>query len=173
MAYGKKSPLHIIEGGTNTQSFTNVFGVTYYDGTILNNVDPGLANYVLTSNGSSAPSFKPIPSPFFVWHPQTTTPVTLTVNEGYVMQDGSNLITATLPATAAFGDVIVIEGASLGLWTIAQNAGQTIHMVGTSTTPGVTGSVTSTSAYDSIELLCTTANTDFKVRSSMGNLIFV
>ena len=109
----------------------------------------------------------------FAWNSQTTGTLALAVNEGYVMQAGATPIVATLPATANFGDVIAIEGASLGLWTIAQNAGQTIHFGGSDTTPGVTGSISSTEQWDSIELLCVVQNTDFKVRSAIGNLLVV
>jgi hypothetical protein len=174
MAYKQTSPVPILEGGSNTRTFAHVWGVTYYDGTLLNNVDPATAGYVLTSSGSSAgPSFQPIPSPFFIWHDQTTTPVTLNTNEGYVMDDGATPIVATLPAVANFGDVIVIEGKGSGLWTLQQNIGQTIYFGAISTTPGTGGSLSSTGQYDSVELLCITANTTFKVRSAVGVLAYV
>jgi hypothetical protein len=174
MAFKQFSPIPILEGGTNTQSFVHVFGVAYYDGASLNNIDVGTSGYVLTSNGISGPaSFQAIPSPFFTWVDQTTTPVALTNNDGYVMDAGATLITATLPAVSPFGTVIVVEGKGSGLWTIAQNAGQTIHFGAKSTTTGATGSLSSTGQYDSVELLCITANTDFKVRSSVGVLYYV
>ncbi len=59
MGYKQRSPISILEGGTNTQSFVHAFGVAYYDGAALNNIDPGTSGYVLTSNGaSSAASFQ-------------------------------------------------------------------------------------------------------------------
>jgi hypothetical protein len=38
------------------------------------------------------------------------------------------------------------------------------------TTTGAGGSLTATDPSDGVELLCTTANTDFTVLSSMGNI---
>ena len=85
----------------------------------------------------------------------------------------ASLITATLPATAAIGTIIAVEGNGTGLFTIAQNAGQVIHFGAVNTTTGASGSLSSNGAYDSVELLCVVANTEFKVRSSMGSLSYV
>ena len=79
------------------------------------------------------------------------------------------LITATLPAVAAFGDSIIIVGKGVGGWLIAQNAGQTIHIESLDTTTGIVGSVASTNKYDSVELVCITANTDFLILSASAS----
>lgn len=61
MAFKQFSPLPIIEGGTNTQSFVHAFGIAYYDGGSLNNIDPGTSGQILTSNGNGgAASFQPV-----------------------------------------------------------------------------------------------------------------
>jgi len=78
-------------------------------------------------------------------------------------------VTFTLPATAAAGTVMEIVGMQ-GLWVLAQNAGQTVHMGAFSTTTGVGGSLTATNAGDCIVLRCITANTDFRVQNMMGNI---
>lgn len=98
------------------------------------------------------------------WVEITATSASLAVNTGYNLNN-AGLVTATLPLIAAVGDVIrvIIKGAGLG--TIAQNAGQTIHLGSSSTTTGVGGSLAAVAQWDSIELRCVTANTDF---ASMG-----
>lgn len=108
----------------------------------------------------------------FAWTDETASSVTMSPNQGYISNRGT-LITFTLPAVAAEGSFIAIVGKGAGGWSIAQNAGQTIHVIGLSTTTGVGGSLSSTVQYDCIELLCTTANTDFVARSLMGNLTIV
>lgn len=92
----------------------------------------------------------------------------MAINTGYVASNGS-LITATLPVTAAFGSIIELVGKGAGGWIIAQNAGQTIHYGNQSTTTGVAGSLASGQFRDAVRLVCTTANTDFTVLSSIGN----
>jgi len=175
MAFKQRSPLPIIEGGTNTQSFLHAFGVAYYDGASLNNVDPGISGYVLTSGGiSGAPSFQPSGgSGGVTWNTVVVSTVTMVPVNGYIMNDGATLITATLPAISPVGSVFIVQGKDAGLWTIAQQAGQTIHFGAVSTTTGTGGSISSTDQYDSISLVCITANTDFAAFSSIGNLAWV
>lgn len=96
----------------------------------------------------------------------------LAVNNGYIMNRGT-LITATLPAIAAQGSIIDIIGKGAGGWIIAQNGGQTVHFGTSNTTAGAGGSLASTAQYDCVELICTTANTDFVVKSVIGNLTVV
>lgn len=96
-------------------------------------------------------------------------PTAMAVNNGYVANNGA-LVTLTLPASAAFGDILRVAGKGAGGWLIAQNAGQTIHFGTSDTTPGAGGSLASTQQYDAVELLCITANTDFVTLSSIGNI---
>jgi trimeric autotransporter adhesin len=107
-----------------------------------------------------------------VWNDVTGASATMAPNNGYVA-DRSSLVTLTLPATAAFGSRLEIVGKGAGGWTIAQNAGQTIHFNSTSTTTGASGSLSSTQQYNCVELICVTANTDFVVKDSSGNLTVV
>jgi hypothetical protein len=105
------------------------------------------------------------------WIDVTAATQAMAVNTGYTANRAS-LITFTLPATAAYGSVMRIAGKGTGLYTIAQNAGQSIHFVNNgpiSTTVGVGGSLSSIDQYGSIELLCSIANTDFTVLSMNGN----
>lgn len=106
------------------------------------------------------------------WTEITGATVTLAVANGYIMNNAGGVV-ATLPAAAAVGDIIAIVGKNAGGWSIAQNGGQTIHFGAFNTTTGGGGSLSSTAQYDCVEIICTTANTDFVVRSSIGNLSVV
>ena len=94
----------------------------------------------------------------------------MAVNTGYVANDGATLVTFTLPATASVGQVVAVQGAGTGLWTLAQNAGQSISFNSVTSTVGAGGSLSSTSQFDSVYLMCVTANTAWAVNNSVGNL---
>ena len=106
--------------------------------------------------------------------PWTTVAVNtaLAVNNGYISNGGA-LITHTLPGVAAVGDVIEILGRGAGLFSIAQPAGVTIRFGGSSTTTGVGGSLTSLNQFDTIQLKCLIANTDWSVTMASSNFTIV
>lgn len=106
------------------------------------------------------------------WVDQTSTTVTMAINTAYVA-DNASLVTLTVPSTAALGSVFGIVGKGAGLFSIAQQAGQTIRFGSVTTTSGAGGSITATNAGDAIFFVCITANTAFAVYSSIGNLTFV
>jgi hypothetical protein len=99
----------------------------------------------------------------------TGTTQAMAVNNGYT-SDNAGLITFTLPLAAAYGTLMAVVGKNTGGWTIAQNAGQTIHFGNLNTTTGTGGSLASSNQYDNVYLLCITANTDFAVVQVQGNL---
>jgi len=87
----------------------------------------------------------------------------MVADNGYV-SNNAGLVTLTLPTTAAFGTAISIIGKGAGGWAIAQNSGQNVQVGSVSSTVGAGGSVASTNRFDSIDLLCTTANTTWTVQ---------
>lgn len=95
------------------------------------------------------------------------------VNKGYICNKAS-LLTLTLPASAAQGDMIRVTGMNAGNgWKIAQNANQTIFFGNSAgTTTGVLGSLASTATRDSVEIVCIVAgaSTVWNVISSVGNI---
>ena len=94
----------------------------------------------------------------------------MAINNGYIANNAA-LVTATLPSTSAVGDLVWIVGKGAGGWQIAQNAGQTIHFGNQDTTMGAGGHLDSTNQYDTIQLLCTAANTDWTCTGiSQGNI---
>lgn len=105
-----------------------------------------------------------------VWVDQTTASATLINNRGYVCNAGASLITFTLPTTALKGDWIEINGFASGLFTIAQNAGQSIVFGNLTTTTGVAGSITSTLPSDGIKIRCVDDDLTWTLVSSVGNL---
>lgn len=105
----------------------------------------------------------------FSWNVVAGAAQGLVKENGYI-NDNVGLTTYTLPAVAAVGDTFQILGKSAAGWIIAQNAGQTIHVSGTSTTVGVAGSVASANRRDCMELVCSVANTDFTAVDFVGTL---
>lgn len=98
-------------------------------------------------------------------------PVTLVAENGYIPK-GAGAVNFILPAAATIGDTYIISGYG-NLWTLAQNAGQTIYLGTSHTTTGATGSITATSIKDSIELVCVTTNNDWNILTAIGNLTIV
>ena len=64
----------------------------------------------------------------------------------------------------------VISNINAGGWTLAQNALQTIKMGNDDTTVGIGGSLASSGNGDTVHIICSVANTNFVVISSMGNI---
>jgi hypothetical protein len=106
------------------------------------------------------------------WVNQTGTSVTMAVNTSY-LANSSSLVTLTLPTTAAQFSTFQVAGFGSGGWKIAQATGQQINFGNVTTTSGTGGSLASSNQYDSLTLLCTTANTQFQVLTSLGNITYV
>ena len=98
----------------------------------------------------------------YTWTEVTGTTQAMAANNGYITNNPA-LVTLTLPTTAALGTTLSIAGKGAGGWKIAQNAGQEIFFGTIATTIGATGYLQSTQQFDSIELLCITANTQWTV----------
>ena len=144
-------------GTTSTGAFQSIAGV-------------GSSGQVLTSNGAGAlPTFQAAASGLMTWTEVTGTSASMAINNGYIANN-AGLVTLTLPSTAALGSVINVTGKGAGGWRIAQNSGQTIFFGTSSTTAGATGRLDSTATRDTIELVCVTANNDWNVLSSIGNI---
>ena len=107
------------------------------------------------------------------WSEVTGTTQACAVNVGYILNHATTMIVATLPSTAAVGDVVRIVGKGAAMWKLAQNASQYIRFAGLSTTTGTGGYLQAENAYDCVELLCTTANNGWTVISSIGNIVVV
>lgn len=106
------------------------------------------------------------------WTVVTGTSQAMVVDAGYI-SNNAGLVTLTLPATAAVGSIIQVQGLGAGGWQIAQNALQVIHIGSAVTTIGITGFLASTNQYDSLTLLCVVANTTWTVLGGpQGNITY-
>jgi hypothetical protein len=121
---------------------------------------------------SLSATFAPISTTGISWSVVTGTTQAASVNSGYATNNAA-LVTVTLPATAAVGSRIRISGMGAGGWLLAQNALQLIHFGTSVTTTGTGGSLASTAQYDTLEILCLVADTEFVVLSSVGNITVV
>ena len=101
------------------------------------------------------------------WTDQTTTPVTIVKSNGY-FANNAGLVTLNMPATAAVGDTFYISGKGAGGWLLRMNTGQVVNLGSSPSTSA--GSLASTNQFDSITVVCQTANTTFNVTSVIGNI---
>ncbi len=102
----------------------------------------------------------------FAWNHITTTSSLLTSNTGFVI-DNAGLVTLTLPVTSALGDEIEIVGRGAGGWLVNYGTGQQV-IYGNQSSTITSGDIASTNRSDSISLICTAANTEWTIQSSVG-----
>jgi hypothetical protein len=134
--------------------------------------DPVSGNVYIKVSGTGTTLWEKIPTgpSSLTWNIVTsaTNPNSLVTSNGYIPK-GAGVVVFILPAAAAVGDTFRIAGYG-NLWTLTQNAGQLIFMGNQTTTAGVGGSLEATQIKDTAEIVCVTANTEFHILSSMGNI---
>lgn len=107
------------------------------------------------------------------WTVVTGTTQAAAVNNGYIANN-AGLVTVTLPATSAVGDIVAVTGINNATgWKVAQNAGNQIFFGSATTTAGTGGSLASAATHDAVTLVCMTANANWQVISSIGNITVV
>ena len=132
--------------------------LTSTGGTITFTTGAGSLNLEVTSPSGEA------------WTDVTGTTQTIAPGMGYTASNAS-AVTFTLPTTIAYGTVFeVATGTTAGGWVIAHNLLQSIKYGNLTTTVGTGGQLASSSAGDSVRLLCLVANTTFQVLSSQGEI---
>lgn len=82
------------------------------------------------------------------------------------LTNNAGLVSLLLPSTSGIGDIVSIVGKGAGGWRITQGAGQQVNVGGSATTLGAGGSVSSAGQFDSIQLVCTVADTIWTTRSA-------
>jgi len=107
-------------------------------------------------------------APGFIWE-NTAISKTAEINKGYIVSN-VGLVTITLPATAPVGSQVKVLGAGLSGWVIDQPAGVSIEWDTVDSTTIGTGTLASTDNYDSVELVCTTADLIWGVLNAKGNI---
>lgn len=94
---------------------------------------------------------------------------TAVVNNGYFCNKAGTLA-LLLPAASAVGDTVEVVNINTATGTqITQAAGQQIFISTASTTLGAAGTLTSSALGDSLRLVCSVANTTWRVVSMIGN----
>ena len=127
----------------------------------------GQALFTVDSKGRLTSASNATVSGTLTWNDVSGTTQAAAVNNGYIISNASQT-TVTLPATAAEGSVFAVQGKGAAGWILQANTGQVIHL-GSSATSSA-GSLTSTNLWDSVTIVCVTANTTFAVTSVIGNL---
>lgn len=92
-------------------------------------------------------------------------------NNAYINIKTPALLTMTLPAAAAVGTMIILQGSAVGDggWKITTGGGQNIQ-VGNQ---NAATSIASSDDNDSVTMICTVADTTWNVVASVGNLTIV
>lgn len=108
----------------------------------------------------------------FTWNVITAASSPLVAENGYIANRNGGVL-FTLPVLASVGDTFKITNINnIGNWTIQYNATQYIQFGNIKTTV-TTGSISSNSVGDSIEIICVVLNTGFLVLNVQGNITFV
>lgn len=103
------------------------------------------------------------------WSEMTSTFSTLIPGNGYIANN-SQQVSLVLPRSSIPGDLIAVAGKGTGKWRITQGENQSIHLGANSTVIGTNGVLEALDQYSCAELVCVQANTDWVVRSYVGNL---
>lgn len=148
----------LLSTGTTAQQFMFT-GAGYQHTTQFNYPSSAASRSVTWQDASGTVAFlSDITGGGITWANVTGTSQAMAINTGYIANN-AGLVTMTLPSTAAVGTVLAVAGNGAGGWSIAQNASQNIQIGNVSSTVGTGGSVASTNRYDSLNLVCTVANT--------------
>ena len=124
------------------------------------------AGTVSTSSAGSTITITGAAGSSFTWNEETGASVNAVVSNGYITNRGGG-VTVVLPGTFAVGATVRVLGKA-GLWIIDAPAGDTIQIGDSATSSG--GTLTATNAGDAVELIGITADTTWRVASSMGNI---
>jgi hypothetical protein len=177
------SSANVIAGLSTANSavlVTNSTGVPAWSGTMTNGqliigsttATPTAATItagtgISVTNGAASITIASTGVGSLVWNDVSGTTQNAAVNNGYIISNSSQT-TVTLPATAAEGSVFAVQGKGAAGWILQMNTGQTCHFGNAATTSA--GSLTSTNQWDSVSIVCVTANTTFAVYAAVGNL---
>ncbi len=143
----------LIIGGTTA---TNGAAATLTAGAGIS-VTNGDSTIILASTGVGS----------LTWNDVSGTTQTAVVNSGYIISNAGQT-TVTLPTTCSVGSVFAIAGKGAAGWILQMEAGQTAHIGSVATS--VAGTLTSTNLYDSITIVCVTADVTFVAIGGWGNL---
>ena len=131
MSYKQRSPLPVIEGGTNTSTFAHDHGVLVYEAGQQISINPGLSNQILKSSGVIAPpSFVPENSIGYTTTATAAGTTTLTViSTEQQFFTGTTTQTVVLPVTStlSLGTIYRIVNNSTGIVTVNSSGGNLVQ----------------------------------------------
>lgn len=173
LASGVTGTLPLVNGGTGLISIAakSIWAANAVNTLVA--LTPGAGQSVRINAGNTAwEVYTPVLTGGLTWSEVTGITQAGVVNAAYVTNNAA-LVTVTIPDTAALGDILRIVGKGAGGWRISQNALESINFGAYTSTVGIGGYLASSNRYDSIELVCTVANTTWTVASSIGNITYV
>lgn len=124
-------------------------------------ITAGTGVSIANGNNSITISNSAVSGGGLVWSAIGGTSQSAAAGNGYI-SDNAAQTTVTLPATAAVGDVVAVQGLGAGSWVLTAAAGDTIQVGSSATSAG--GTVTSANQWDAIEVVCVVANTTWATR---------
>lgn len=145
----------LLIGGSSAPAFNSL---TSTGGTIVYTAGNNTLNLEAASGGMP-------------WTVITGASQAMTKSNGY-FANRAGTVAFTLPATMAVGDTFAISnmaGSATG-WTLATGAAGQYIRFGNQTTTVTSGTLASTATGDSVRLVCSVANTEVVVQSSIGNI---
>jgi hypothetical protein len=99
-----------------------------------------------------------------------TTNTSMVPNNRYICDNSAGTIQLQMPANFSVGSIFIVTAVNTGNFTILQNNSQSILFGDDTTTPGLSGSITSTTPLgDSLTMCAWVANVELVVEASMGN----
>ncbi len=104
----------------------------------------------------------------FLWQAVTSSTQDITNYNGYFTNNGATPVTFTLPVNAQPNTFFRIAGYSSGGWILAQNADQSVRFGAGASTVGITGTTSSATRGDCIEVMCVVADTEWIITSVVG-----
>lgn len=174
------SALAAVTAGIVTKTTTGVLGAienTANDGYVLiskadasNPVWAGLTAGAGVTITPGANSISIAASAGLSWNEAVADVAPMVVENGYIANKAGTTCSMALPASSAVGATMEVVGKGATGWIITQAANQRIFFGNAATTLGAAGTLASTDAHDCIELVCTTADLIWTVKSSVGNL---
>lgn len=132
----------------------------------ISDLADGIQGEFITWDGGGSPTTTTITGTGITWNSIAGTTQTAVVRNGYVVANASQT-TVTLPAVAALGSVVIVQGLGAGGWILQAAAGDTIKIGNQTTSSG--GTLTSTNQWDAIEVVCVVADTTWSTRSVVSS----